>query len=165
MQTFLPSPIFAESAHILDYRRLNKQIVEGYQILSGRVPNANHPACLMWSNHKFMLVIYLSAFLGEYLYRTRKHHGLEEDILTYKCESDKDMPFMPPWLGTPLFHLAHRVNLMRKDYDYYLGKFEHPFYKIEEYPEGYYWPIQPVGKKASTDRQAWIEWAKTHDIK
>lgn len=43
MQTFLPSPIFAESARILDYRRLNKQIVEGYQILSGRVPNANHP--------------------------------------------------------------------------------------------------------------------------
>ena len=165
MQTFLPSPIFAESARILDYRRLNKQIVEGYQILSGRVPNANHPSCLMWSNHKLMLVIYLSAFLGEYMYRTGKHHGLEEDILTYKCESDKDMPLTPPWLGVPLFHLAHRVNLIRKDYDYYLGKFERPFYKLEEYPEGYYWPIQPVGKKAGTDRQAWIEWAKTHDIK
>lgn len=165
MQTFLPSPIFAESARILDYRRLNKQIVEGYQILSGRVPNANHPACLMWSNHKFMLVIYLSAFLGEYMYRTRIHHGLEDDILTYKCEQNKDMPLTPPWLGDSLFHLAHRVNLLRKDYEYYLGKFEHPFYRLENYPEGYYWPIQPVGKKASTDRQAWIEWAKTHDIK
>lgn len=55
MQTFLPSPIFAESARILDYRRLNKQIVEGYQILSGRVPNANHPACLwkLWNRDTF----------------------------------------------------------------------------------------------------------------
>ena len=165
MQTFLPSPIFAESAHVLDNKRLNKQIVEGYQILSDRVSNSNHPACFMWARHKPALVIYLSAFLGEYFYRTGRHHSLEEGILTYKCEQVEGLPFMPPWLGTPLFHLAHRVNLMRKDYDYYLGKFEHPFYKIEEYPEGYYWPVQPVGKKASTDRQAWIEWAKTHDIK
>lgn len=48
MQTFLPVPDFLETAKILDNKRLNKQIVEAYQIFSGRVPTKNHPACLMW---------------------------------------------------------------------------------------------------------------------
>lgn len=25
---------------------------------------------------------------------------------------------------------------------------------------GYYWPVEPVGKKARADRQAWPAWAK-----
>lgn len=32
MQTFLPTPDFLETAKILDNKRLNKQIVEAYQI-------------------------------------------------------------------------------------------------------------------------------------
>lgn len=47
MQTFLPYPNFTASAATLDDRRLNKQVVEAWQILTGRVPNRNHPACLM----------------------------------------------------------------------------------------------------------------------
>lgn len=165
MQTFLPFPDFAVSARILDGRRLNKQIIEGYQILSGRVPNPNHPACLMWANHKPMLVTYLSAFLNEYFNRMGDHHSLEESILTYKYVQLKSVPKTPSWLGFPLFHLSHRVNLLRKNYEYYNKKIAPLFFSLDTYPEGYYWPIQPVGKKASTDRQAWIEWAKTHDIK
>ena len=34
MQTFLPYPSFEETASILDYRRLGKQRVEGFQILN-----------------------------------------------------------------------------------------------------------------------------------
>lgn len=165
MQTFLPSPIFAESAHILDSKRLNKQIIEGYQILSGRVPNANHPACLMWANHKPLLVTYLSAFLNEYFNRMGCHHSLEEAILTYKCVQPKSVSKIPSWLGFPLFHLSHRVNLLRKNYEYYRTKIELPFFCLEAYPTGYYWPVPPVGIKAMADRQAWVEWAKTHDIK
>ena len=52
MQTFLPYRSFSFSAGILDSRRLNKQIVEAYQIITGRVPNKNHPACLMWKGHE-----------------------------------------------------------------------------------------------------------------
>jgi hypothetical protein len=33
MQTFLPYASFEETAHILDYRRLGKQRVEGWQII------------------------------------------------------------------------------------------------------------------------------------
>jgi Pyrimidine dimer DNA glycosylase len=33
MHTFLPYPSFEETASILDYRRLGKQRVEGFQIL------------------------------------------------------------------------------------------------------------------------------------
>ena len=45
MQTFLPFPKFSASAAMLDNRRLNKQIVEGYQILTGRLPHGLLLAC------------------------------------------------------------------------------------------------------------------------
>jgi len=53
MQTFLPYPSKRESLDALDNKRLNKQILEGYQILkvlSGASPSGawrNHPAVLM----------------------------------------------------------------------------------------------------------------------
>ena len=34
MQTFLPHSTFIKCAHALDNKRLNKQILEGYQILN-----------------------------------------------------------------------------------------------------------------------------------
>lgn len=55
MQTFLPFASFIHSVECLDDKRLNKQIVEAYQILMGRVPNANHPACLMWRGYEHYL--------------------------------------------------------------------------------------------------------------
>jgi hypothetical protein len=41
MQTFLPSSNFAVAARMLDSKRLNKQILEGYQILN--VLSGNSP--------------------------------------------------------------------------------------------------------------------------
>lgn len=66
MQTFLPSWSFIHTASILDNRRLNKQIVEAYQIWSGRVPTKNHPACLMWSGYEDALLFYIETLLNEY---------------------------------------------------------------------------------------------------
>ncbi len=54
MQTFLPQADLHTSAYFLDSKRLNKQILEGYQILnvlSGKSKTGgwrNHPAVLMW---------------------------------------------------------------------------------------------------------------------
>ena len=93
MQTFLPYPNFAASAGTLDDRRLNKQVVEAYQILTGRLPNRNH--------------------------------------------------------------------LLRKEPDHYAPLFDSiPCDDLPSYPTGYYWPVEPVGKKAKADRAAWLAWAK-----
>ena len=46
----------------------------------------------------------------------------------------------PKWLGNNEFHKSHRMNLLRKDYDYYSEHFDEvaTTYEIESYP--YYWP-------------------------
>ena len=48
MQTFLPYRDFRQSAEVLDSKRLNKQILEGYQIL--KVLNSDDPKAA-WRNH------------------------------------------------------------------------------------------------------------------
>ena len=64
MQTFLPFQSYEESAESLDNKRLNKQILESYQILkvlSGQSASGawrNHPAVLMWKNAEKSLLIY-----------------------------------------------------------------------------------------------------------
>jgi hypothetical protein len=57
MQTFLPYSDYEASAQTLDNKRLNKQILEGYQILkvlSGASPSG------AWRNHPAVLMIYWS---------------------------------------------------------------------------------------------------------
>lgn len=53
MQTFLPYPDFAESAHVLDRSRLGKQRVETIQVQRGLVVPGygwrHHPAVKMWA--------------------------------------------------------------------------------------------------------------------
>ena len=61
MQTFLPYPDKRTSLDVLDNKRLNKQILEGYQILkllsdySDKKAWAHHPAVLMWKGHEYSL--------------------------------------------------------------------------------------------------------------
>ena len=121
MQTFLPVPGFLETAKILDNKRLNKQIVEAYQIFSGRVPTKNHPACLMWEGYEYDLRKYIATLSSEYYMRFGKLHATREwlnGVRLYSFEST-EKPF---WLGDNLFHLSQRVNLLRKDFDYYHTK-------------------------------------------
>lgn len=123
MQTYLPLPAYEASAAILDPVRCNKQIVEAFQILTGRVPCSSHPACLMWRGHDGWLWEYLMACCREYTRRTGKIHSCQLDGWQIRSHT------RPAWLGQPL-------------------------------PLGYYWPVEPVGKKARADRQAWLAWAK-----
>ncbi|MGA1048444.1 MAG: pyrimidine dimer DNA glycosylase/endonuclease V, partial [Minisyncoccia bacterium] len=71
MQTFLPSSVISECAEMLDSKRLNKQILEAYQILkvlSGASPSGawrNHPAALMWKGHEYALFSYANIMITE----------------------------------------------------------------------------------------------------
>lgn len=62
MQTFLPCAGFADSAEVLDRRRLGKQRVEALQVFRGlTVPGygwRRHPAVRMWSGYEEALVCY-----------------------------------------------------------------------------------------------------------
>lgn len=161
MQTFLPYLSFVMDATCLDNKRLNKQIVEAWQILTDKVPNLNHPACLMWKDCKWYLQEYALACCSEYNARFEKRHGLTDAIA--------DMTFFskihPSWCLSPVLHISHRVNLLRKDPVHYdsLRQFL-PSLDLSTYPTGYYWPVEPVGKKAKEDRAAWIAWAKKNGV-
>ena len=71
MQTFLPHSAPAFCAEALDSKRLNKQILECYQILnilSNQSPSGawrNHPAVLMWKNAEWKLWTYVQACVVE----------------------------------------------------------------------------------------------------
>ena len=159
MQTYLPHVNFTASAAILDPVRLNKQIVEAYQILTGRVPNDNHPACLMWRAHDGRLWKYLMACCREYTRRTGKIHSCQLDGWQVRSHT------RPAWLGQPIFHLAHRINLLRKAQEHYAAlAADIPCPDLDAYPTGYYWPVEPVGKKAQADRAAWIAWAEKNGV-
>ena len=86
MQTFLPSKNFDVAANMLDSKRLNKQILEGYQILnviSNDSPTAgwrNHPAVKMWRGHEMVLLEYIYAMISEAKYRGIKTDTNEHNI-------------------------------------------------------------------------------------
>ena len=62
MQTFLPYPGFADSARILDARRLGKQRAETIQVLRALTVAGygwrNHPAATMWAGYEEAVVRY-----------------------------------------------------------------------------------------------------------
>ena len=173
MQTFLPFSDFSACAKVLDNKRLNKQIVEAYQIYTGRVPQKNHPACLMWENHKGALAMYIGMMCVEYHTRFGKPHGVVEkvfsphgdDISFYLSLWDRPVPL---FARNTLVNLSHCVNLIRKDPEHYrpqlirrvefISRLEYGReVEIEEFPTGYYWPVDCVGKKARQDKQAWLD--------
>ena len=86
MQTFLPHSNLILSAQALDSKRLNKQILEAYQILnvlSGNSPTGgwrNHPAVLMWKGHEYSLRSYAYTMIGEARKRGIKVDKNQENI-------------------------------------------------------------------------------------
>lgn len=134
MQTFLPFPDFYDTAKVLDYKRLGKQRVEAYQIISTLEGKSNgwknHPAVKMWDGYTDALKKYFNTIVLEWVHRGYKNnYPLFPKILKVKY---------PYWLGDKDFHLAHQSNLLRKDYVYY-SKF---FSVNADLP--YIWPRQLV---------------------
>lgn len=172
MQTFLPYPDFTASAKTLDNKRLNKQIVEAYQIYTERVPQKNHPACLMWKGHEAYLSLYIFAMGREYKIRFHRTHKVIQELFgneayhTIMDLASRSTP-LPAIFTNPLISISHCVNLIRKDGIYYGGQLRYRLYglsktmygryvELDEFPTGYFWPIEPVGKKARQDRENWL---------
>ncbi len=132
MQTFLPSKDFSTSAMMLDSKRLNKQILEGYQILkvlSEKDPFAawrNHPAVKMWRGHEAILLQYIFAMISEANNRGIKTDKNTENILALKAIHGKSWGKQyPQWYQNSetmkLVTTTHQANLYLKDPEYYHG--------------------------------------------
>ena len=158
MQTFLPSTNFAWAAQMLDSKRLNKQILEGYQILnvlSGQSPTGgwrNHPAVLMWKNHEGALLKYLDYMIVEAKQRNIKTDNKESNIQKlFKKVGKTWNTLMPNWFNNDLVSMriitTHRANLFNKDPMYYsrfqyatISPFNSPCCPEKKEPCKYYWP-------------------------
>lgn len=122
MQTFLPYADIKESLKVLDNKRLGKQRVEAYQIISAITGRPkldgtpykgwlNHPCSVMWKNYVPLLKYYYNACIDEWIDRGFKNTMEKEDI--------QETIEYPKWFGNKKFHNSHKSNLLKKDYLYY----------------------------------------------
>lgn len=137
MQTFLPYASFAESARVLDDRRLGKQRVEALQILRALTREKygwqHHPAVLMWRGHEEALASYGLTVCAEWVARG---HGdtcaatIGADLvaagLRAAPRSQEQLAAagaLPGWLGNDAVHASHRSALLRKNPEHYRMRF------------------------------------------
>jgi hypothetical protein len=131
MQTFLPYPTKRESLDALDNKRLNKQILETYQILNILTGNSksnawrNHPAVLMWEGAESELYRY-----GMTAITLAEMRGIKVDknLANMKALAASRNSLMwedntPLWAINPTtikrVTTTHKANLYRKDPIYY----------------------------------------------
>lgn len=140
MQTFLPlaTTDFRQIAKVLDNKRLNKQALEGWQIMltllrldpqgNHREPKGwrNHPAVKMWEGKEELLYYYVLCMVAEWKDRGYKStigdkatatmsHAFNQDRLT-----SKEPPY---WIVDKdkfeQIAASHRLALLTKDYEWY----------------------------------------------
>ena len=133
MQTFLSEHTFADSARALDPVRLNKQLLEGRQMLAAirgeQAGFRNHPATKMWENN---LPAFL-AYLGEIKREMKQRHIAWEknwDAIRRLAGWTDDSPYErivkdyadPDWFrgeSKDRIITTHRANLYLKKPDHY----------------------------------------------
>jgi hypothetical protein len=153
MQTFLPSANPATAARMLDSKRLNKQILECYQILnvlSGKSPTGgwrNHPAVLMWKGYERGLWTYVQAMIIEAKYRGIKTENNEANLNRLKDQCWNQWGSNRPSFWTDNNKLmrvvtTHKASLFDKDPMYY-SKFSYAKHSLYNQPCcstcKYYW--------------------------
>lgn len=141
MQTFMPYQDFAKVASVLDNQRLNKQALEGWQIMMSnlaldpegnrREPKGwrNHPAVKMWRGHENALLDYIGAMVYEWKsrgYKSTIYDKAErtyEQALTLNLVRDEQPTALPAWMSNePLLAditSSHRLALLCKNYAWY----------------------------------------------
>lgn len=162
MQTFVPETTsFDAIAKVLDRQRLNKQALEGWQILmtlleldpqgEHRVPRgwANHPAVKMWRGHEMALYQYIEAMVKEWKsrgYKSTIGDKAKATILrAIELGTLSEPSSNPYWISDfDLFKevaSSHRKALLSKDYEWYsqFGWAEDTGTRPETYD--YIWPI------------------------
>jgi hypothetical protein len=156
MQTFLPSGSSIFAAQSLDSKRLNKQILECYQILNVLAGNSmgwrNHPAVLMWKGHEGALLEYVRDMIKEAKHRGIKTENNEANINRIASKSWNTEK--PSWMTNKetlsRVVATHRANLYRKDpiyYAEYANAVNHKLNKPCCEKCLYYWPTHPLRVK------------------
>lgn len=163
MQTFVPETTsFSDIARVLDRQRLNKQALEGWQILmtlleldpqgNHRAPKGwvNHPAVKMWRGHEMALYLYIEEMVTEWKRRGYKSTIGDKAKATILRAMNlgllEDNHTNPKWLSDLAqfkeIASSHRVALLNKNYEWY-SQFEWPE-DIGVRPEtyDYIWPVQ-----------------------
>ena len=159
MQTFLPYPDKRTSLDVLDNKRLNKQILECYQILNILTGNSksnawrNHPAVLMWQGAEAELYRYAMTAVVLAEYRGIKTDKNKQNIqnLSRSRSSLIWEDNTPLWAINPStikrVNATHKANLYRKDPIFY-AEFESSVNDENNKPccDGclYYWPTHPL---------------------
>lgn len=130
MQTFMPYKDFAKTAKVLDNKRLNKQILECYQVLnvlSNKDPKAawrNHPAVKMWRDHEFGLYNYVQAMIVEANTRGIKTDKNFANILRLRDTYSRQWGMgNPEWMSNKFIMkrvtTTHKANLFKKEPESY----------------------------------------------
>jgi hypothetical protein len=162
MQTFVPvTNSFEDIAKVLDRQRLNKQALEGWQILmtlleldpqgNHRVPRGwvNHPAVKMWRGHEVALYNYIEAMVDEWKSRGYKSTIGDKAKATIMQAVKSGLldgtSTNPDWLSDmsqfKKIAASHRTALLSKDYEWYsqFGWKEDQGFRPETYE--YIWPV------------------------
>lgn len=146
MQTFLPYPNFAMSAHVLDSRRLGNQRNECTILIRAieTGPTAGwyaHPVTRMWRPWLDALKLYQDCIVREWQmrgYNNSVELNFSEHYTEPLVPAGAEIE-MPPWLGQPELHASHRGMLMRKAPEWY-DQFNWDDPVPEEHQ--YWWPQQ-----------------------
>jgi hypothetical protein len=141
VQTFLPVADFAETARLLDPKRLGKQRSEALIVLRVlHIPTygwQHHPAVRMWRGSGPALMAYGRAICEEWIARGHVD-TVAETLAEYAPEGTLPRQgdvAMPWWVGDERFHRSHRSALLRKDPEWYGLRFT-------DVPDDlpYFWP-------------------------
>lgn len=136
MQTFITSTTnpFETTARQLDRLRLNKQALEGWQILMNLLdlgPDnqfrksrgwSNHPAVRQWAGYELALYEYVMAMVAEW--KRRGYNSTIGDkatatITTAHALGLLSQPAYPQWLASGELVSSHHLALLNKDYEWY----------------------------------------------
>ena len=142
MQTFLPYADFAQSATVLDMKRLGKQRVEVLQLLNSLYKSdyrgwKNHPCREMWRATPQALVDYGLAICKEWVSRGYKDTCYDK-IDAYSTGAN--LYGYPNWFGREDIHLSHKSNLIRKHPEHYK-----PLWPDVQDNLEYIWPVPLKG--------------------
>lgn len=162
MQTFITGGGDSHGVANLDSKRLNKQLLEGRQILNvlvtiqkdpaAKVAWRNHPAVKMWAGYEFALYSYLLWVETECRKREIQTEKNMAAIVDLAMELDgSSLGRVPAWWTDPVrkdrIITSHRASLYKKDPDYYAEwKFESDWVDAHRYAVvccdrcNYYWP-------------------------
>lgn len=142
MQTFIPHSDFAMTASVLDNQRLNKQALEGWQIMltnlsldpegNHREPKGwrNHPAVKMWRGYEYALAYYIEVMVDEWKRRGYKSTISDKAWATYDHAIDRNLidfesnyTDLPAWFSDKALlesiTSSHRTALLSKNYEWY----------------------------------------------